>query len=1006
MRQDLKIFIASSSELDNERRETIYVTTELNKKYPHLHIEPVLFEVDTASGNNPGHARIQDKINPLLDASHIVVVMSYSKIGAFTLEEYRRAKAQNKKIFFYLKKGFTPTTSAQNKEFGKLLKLKEQIEKESSLRYETFDKTNDFNDKLYKDLQKHIDEHFPPPQGGDTDTQSPHLQNIPLPPRPFFAPAFPLQKTFTGRTEEMKMLSEWYLIEKEPVCVVEALGGMGKSSLTWKWLENTLPESNPKPQGIIWWSFYKQGFNDFLESAYNYCCHDTAIKGKKVDKLTELITCLSNNRFLIILDGFETQIRLYAGMMGMFQNEHPDEGTPLDEFQSECPNPYASKFLENICAGQSKVLITSRLFPKPLLKMSGVKHIKLTGLSPTDTLEFFKNQKIEGSPSEILRAAKVYNFHPLMLSHLAAALSRCRIKHIQDAYTQNIIDEKEPQKILNTSYATLNEDEKLLASSLSVFRNPFSFEAVQAMFPNKSEQELWQTLNELKTFGFLSYEETEQLFDFHPINRLFLYNKLTNKEEAHQKAIGWFENRPERELITSFQDLVPVFEMAFHLIKAGLLNEAYGVYYDRLFDYTVGPYERPQEVIDLLQELIKSKQQFNTELYEYEQARVLSDLGIILTKVLRVKEALRYLSQAAMLYDAYDYDSKSYYSLAVQGTIWCDLSHTTSGNILIIRGLTKIGIDNDIRLLYSFRYKMYWAATYKGAFDNAVNEITVFQAQSKNVYTLRECERIKTQYCLHGYASADFPLNNTFQYLTQFISTTVNNAKKGENNGILNCYIHMYKLLGETLLQYIKTGTPFPPRLSVKLLQSETGHETDIIYINSQNAPDVCIKVLYKALLKIRETNILDIEAEVLLLIARAQWQQAKIKAASLLCGSIQLQLESAQKLAAKGDNNRILIALHIFCAEALMEVKEGKDTKQLKLLGLSAKAHLETTKDLCLDKSQLSDLFKPKDINMDEFYKDIPEYEMLKRGLTSKERIERGYYYQWKHADGLLKQL
>jgi hypothetical protein len=40
-----------------------------------------------------------------------------------------------------------------------------------------------------------------------------------------------------------------------------------------------------------------------------------------------------------------------------------------------------------------------------------------------------------------------------------------------------------------------------------------------------------------------------------------------------------------------------------------------------------------------------------------------------------------------------------------------------------------------------------------------------------------------------------------------------------------------------------------------------------------------------------------------------------------------------------------------------------------------------------------------------DEFYKDIPEYDMLKRGMTHEERIKNGYWIAYQIAEKLLKE-
>ena len=59
---------------------------------------------------------------------------------------------------------------------------------------------------------------------------------MPLPPTPYFAHPYPLQDNFTGRVPERELLTAWLTGGGQPVLAVIALGGMGKSALTWAWL--------------------------------------------------------------------------------------------------------------------------------------------------------------------------------------------------------------------------------------------------------------------------------------------------------------------------------------------------------------------------------------------------------------------------------------------------------------------------------------------------------------------------------------------------------------------------------------------------------------------------------------------------------------------------------------------------------------------------------------------------------------------------------------------------
>ncbi len=85
------------------------------------------------------------------------------------------------------------------------------------------------------------------------------------------------------------MLTEWFTSGSRPVCVVEAIGGMGKSALSWYWLhadvlgtppagyakadpaELRVPEEQ-RPEGVLFWSFYESDadFGAFLSRAVEY----------------------------------------------------------------------------------------------------------------------------------------------------------------------------------------------------------------------------------------------------------------------------------------------------------------------------------------------------------------------------------------------------------------------------------------------------------------------------------------------------------------------------------------------------------------------------------------------------------------------------------------------------------------------------------------------------------------------------------------------------------------
>ncbi|HLP44936.1 MAG TPA: NACHT domain-containing protein, partial [Candidatus Kapabacteria bacterium] len=169
----VSIFVASGSELIAERKESVQVVHELQKSFKSLDLEAVEWETDIPSGSSDKQ-RIQDDINPLLDKCQIVLVLFFSKIGEFTLEEYRLAREKNKKVFLYFKTGFAPKNKKEHDELGKIFEFRDEIERENQLIFKNFDSTEDFKNLLYKDLNLYLSNRYNtslPPQVKELDEQ-------------------------------------------------------------------------------------------------------------------------------------------------------------------------------------------------------------------------------------------------------------------------------------------------------------------------------------------------------------------------------------------------------------------------------------------------------------------------------------------------------------------------------------------------------------------------------------------------------------------------------------------------------------------------------------------------------------------------------------------------------------------------------------------------------------------------------------------------------------------
>jgi len=1034
-RTDIKIFIASSGELEAERKESVLLITELNKRHPHLHLEPMLFEFDTPAGNIQFKKRIQDGINPLLKQSHITIVLFYTKAGEFTLEELDLSLEQNQKVFVYFKDGFTPQNLEELTKYGKVLELKEKLNKESSLRYQKYKTLVDFNGMLYKDLGKYLDETYPAPADAPSAIVSTSQQHIPLAPRPYLAHPYSIIKNFTGRREEMTRLTEWYKYEKEPMCIVEAIGGMGKSSLCWKWLQDEIIATDTAVEGIIWWSFYDQSFEDFIHHAYEYCIPEQIRnQQKRIDETTEVINALTNHHFLLVLDGFERVLRGYAEMMAMYIQEAglskqniADIKEAFDIHQRTPITPKAERLLRALCAAKSKTLMTTRLYPATIEGQAGIKHIQLTGLSKTDTIAFFKTEGIAGTDEEMIHAGQVYGFHPLMLKLLSTSIKRSFTKDIKKAFsgsgfTKALIDQREPQKILATSFKLLNADEQKVVSTLSVFRTAFSFDAAKALFPDMVGEKLEGIMMELCNLGFILYNDQQKIFDFHPILRSYLYNGLTGKDTVHQLAITYFTALPEKEKVVTLADLEPVIEQFHHLVRAGKYHSAYRLYVDRLSGYFLKQLAQYELGISLCKQLLADpKGSLPKQIDFHAQSRIINELGVCYACLGQLGEANKKMSSSIVI------EYKQYQSEYQSENLGIGLS-SISERIYIPQGKFTQGLLQLLKsnTLFDIYSPYHYALNYI-----SVNSILI----SQNIYNTRKKETASGRLIKEAIQfttekeTIEIKQKTTSQDAKRLLIQS-NNKKYGHLSQVkaLNCaltamklseryriiyypfltnFTIAYEVLGITLIATMQAKAPF---LNIEgqvfFYDEHFQHIIDIVTPDISNYSSLAERCVMEGLTLSRRNNEVFPECNFSLLLAQLEWQKIISKQKEIIhFTEVEKWVNETHTLGERIGYRLLLTDLHLFCAETLIELKKLKP-EHTTLLKLTAEEHIAKAREYAKDTSSIDDIFLPPDGTADEFYKDIPEYEMLKRGMTDEERIKKGYYAAWLRADKLEERL
>ena len=214
----VNIFAASSGELADERKELIHIVDSIENLYDHLTLKVIKWETGLESGSYDKQ-RVQDEINPLLEDSRIVLVIFYSKLGKFTLEEYNLARAKKKKVFLYFKKGFSSQESDKIEAYKKVTDFRAHVEKENKLIFRDYETVADFKLFIREDLELYLKKEFSPvpAKGGAAIPKyltDPPVRSVELVGREFV------------REEITRLLDRAHR-----VLLVNGLGGVGKTEL-------------------------------------------------------------------------------------------------------------------------------------------------------------------------------------------------------------------------------------------------------------------------------------------------------------------------------------------------------------------------------------------------------------------------------------------------------------------------------------------------------------------------------------------------------------------------------------------------------------------------------------------------------------------------------------------------------------------------------------------------------------------------------------------------------
>ncbi|GAB6140154.1 hypothetical protein JCM14076_08830 [Methylosoma difficile] len=357
--------------------------------------------------------------------------------------------------------------------------------------------------------------------------------HIPKAPETYIAHPYTLlqSKNVVGRQAELNLLTDWVTRNQQvPADVrlfnVVAIGGMGKSALTWKWFNDIAPLELPKLAGRLWWSFYESDahYENFIIRALAYIAGISEQDSRSLpppEREERLFRCLDEQPFLLVLDGLERILLAYARMDAAYiADDDLDERTAnqlaaayglpdnIKETYLEkhrlrrCADPRAGRFLRRLAQVRaSRVLISTRLYPAELQSQTaqplpGCFAVFLEGLKDDDALNLWREFGVSGARDDLLPVFNAFGNYPLLLRALAGEIADYRPapgdfgrwRKANPKFDPTRLDLKNAKThVLQYALQGLGEVQKQVLHTLAAFRMPAGWETLESLF-NKFQE--------------------------------------------------------------------------------------------------------------------------------------------------------------------------------------------------------------------------------------------------------------------------------------------------------------------------------------------------------------------------------------------------------------------------------------------------------------------------------------------------------------------------------------
>ncbi len=518
---------------------------------------------------------------------------------------------------------------------AKLNRLKDELRTRHVVGF--FKSADDLSNQVFQALQSHKIQHYITKLENQGVAANGHGTGGGL--KPYFAHAYIQPHNFVGRRVELAALDEWAQ-SKDVVLLVKAIGGVGKSALTWEWVRQQTEKPVAQYAGIMWWSFYEShsALENLIPKALAYITGEEEDDFKlraRAENERLLLEKLQAEPYLIVFDGIERILVAYQRI----DSSHLDTDEAVKERQLRgCADPRDDEFLNKLvnCA-PSKFLVSTRLIPQAFTSrqgdmMRGVRSIDLLGLAAEDALALMNELGVTGNPENMVRFMAQFGNHSLLLSIIAGRIVNYRPApgSFDDWYAEEgrelkLSDfelEQRRTHILQYALDGLTPDLRRLLGQIATFRYPVDYRTLNDINPFMPDLpdnggsradlvnvrvKLHNGLKELEDRGLLLWDRVKNRYDLHPIVRGYAYEQMEEQDRrmTFRQMHSYFANLPPEDLdkVEKLDDLKRSLELYEVLVRLGRWDDAMDVYDKHLkyaLTYKLATYDT---IVDLLMPL-------------------------------------------------------------------------------------------------------------------------------------------------------------------------------------------------------------------------------------------------------------------------------------------------------------------------------------------------------------------------------------------------------------------